>query len=313
MFNLDEIPNVSKVRASIENLKKFNFPKFEETTAVESYVDSVIKKLHTEFGFALNMIQPMIFKKFPTKLFRVRDLDSITNIDLYSEHSYPPVSNVKMGRCNFPRNPVFYCSIDPKIALFEVSKSNTSSRDYCISKWELVKTNQKLFLEYFIQIPLQENNDINLLKDNLKNRVNEPFLKSYDRKLDKEQEQGVIEYRKYLDSCFINDNDYSISASLAHNSLYASHNYKTDILIYPSVQTSYLGINLAIRPNFVDNNLRLKRLYVVRLNNHNVNVSKIRIEFLRIGETRYCDIQWRNVDINKTKDKRTIAQDFGEF
>jgi hypothetical protein len=93
--------------------------------------------LHTEFGFALNFIQPMTLKKFPTNLFRVRALDSITIINLFSEHSYPLVNNVKMGRCNFPQHPVFYCSIDPKIALFEVNKNNTNSRDYCVSKMEM--------------------------------------------------------------------------------------------------------------------------------------------------------------------------------
>jgi hypothetical protein len=43
MQNLDEIPQISIVRNAIENLNKFDFPKFNENTLIENYVESVIK------------------------------------------------------------------------------------------------------------------------------------------------------------------------------------------------------------------------------------------------------------------------------
>lgn len=310
-MNPEDIPSITKVKNAIEKLKKTEFPKFDERTSVEEYVASVVKRLHSEFGFMLNMIQPSTCRRFPKIYFRVRALDTFTNVNLIREHSYPPIDIVKMGRCNFPSHPVFYCSNDPKIALLEVARSQSTQRDYCISKWELVRSNQSLFFESFVQIPLSDDNGFNLLKNNLEQRISEPFLKSFNKKLDKDQEEGVLEYRKFLDSSFINDFNYSLSASLAHNSIYAKHNFKTDILIYPSVQTLYNGINIAIRPNFVDNNLRLKCLYILRLNECDINKGKISINLLKYGEVRNSEIDWKDIDMQDSKIKRQVFQDFG--
>jgi len=311
-MNLADIPSITKVKKAIENLKALELPKYKEEISVDKYTDSIFKILHKEFGFMLNMKQPMQFNKFLRHFFRVRILDTFTNLDLIREHSYPPLEIVKMGRCNFPGYPVFYCSNNPGTALLEMVRNQVGNPvNFCVSKWELVKSNQELIFERFLQITLPNDNIFNLLTKDLENRINEPFEKSYKKRLSKSQEKGILEYLKYLDSCFITDVDYSISASLAHRTFYAKHKVKTDILIYPSVQTYYKGVNLAIHPNFVDNNLRLKRLYILSLNNFNLSERTMSVTFKKLGEIYRSSIIWRNIDLKDIKDKKIIIQDFG--
>ena len=130
-----DFPNLSQVRESISKLIEIGFPKYEKNIEVNSFVKNISKLLTNEFGILLNTFQYLKNKDFNFSIYRVRELDSFSNLNLFREHSYPPLNIVGMGRCNFPKYPVFYCSNDAMTALIEVAKVyGGNKKKYCISK-----------------------------------------------------------------------------------------------------------------------------------------------------------------------------------
>lgn len=305
-----EFPTLLQAKESIKKLKKYKFPKYDGSVEVNEYVDHISKLLANEFGVLANIMQFFEQKEININIFRVRELDSFSNINLFREHSYPPLDKVGMGRCNFPKYPVFYCSDDPITALVEVVKLNRGeNKKYCISKWEISPTNSELIFQSFLQIDLPPENLYNILKNGFKEKLDIPF----ENKLDNDRKDGMLECLKFLDNSFITDNDYSISASLAHRTLFSKHDYKTDILLYPSVRTGFKGVNMAIHPNFVDNNMVIKRLYIVKLDNYNVKDGKTRICFTKYAEIEKNHFKWNNISPEDKKWEKFTKEDFGHY
>src|SRR5690606_6651130 len=87
----------------------------------------------------------------------------------------------------------------------------------------------------------------------------------------------------------------SISASLAHRTLNAKHNLATDILMYPSVQTKYKGVNMAIHPNFVDNMMRIQRFYLIEVKKYNIDKNQFEISISKYADIVKNRIKWRDV------------------
>ncbi len=115
---------------------------------------------------------------------------------------------------------------------------------------------------------------------------------------------------KFLHSVFINDKSYALSASIAHRALNARHNLATDILMYPSIQTQYKGVNMAITPNFVDNMMRVQRFYIVKLENYNMETGKCNIIISKYGDIKKNIIFWKNITPDDEIYKKHLLSDF---
>lgn len=309
----EDIPKIGEIKKSIERLKLKKFPTFKDHLKVEEFVKHINDELLNEFGFMLNPIHILNCKKSFISFFRVRPLDDFINIDLIGEHSYPPLNSVKMNRCNFPGFPVFYCSNNAGTALMEVVKNiKDKNKEFCIAKWQVIESNENFHFESFLQIPLPEENQFSFFNDNYSEKFNSAFRKSFNSDLTEEQKEGINEYLKYIASCFIQDYEYSISASLAHRTLYANHNFRTDIIIYPSVQSSFKGVNFALHPNFVENNLKLVRLYVCNFSEFDSLKNLIKISTTKYAEVEKNVIVWRNIHPENIEYENFINDDFGE-
>jgi len=309
-----DFPKKDEVISSINRLNTTDFPKYNGKTNVKSFVENTTKMLTSEFGIILNALKPLKQKDFKLSIFRAREMDSFSNINLVREHSYPPIHLTGMGRCNFPKYPVFYCSNDAMTALIEVVRNNGGSeKKYCLSKWEVHPTDQEFVFESFLQSDLPDENYFKVFKKEIRERINEPFEKRSKKKLDPERKDGLIEYLTFLDKSFINDNNYSLSASLAHRSLYADHNFRTDILMYPSVQTQFKGVNMALNPNFVENNLKLKRLYEVTIENYNPDKGEVKMTLHQYAEVEKNVMMWKKIIPNNESYSQIIEDDFGHY
>lgn len=296
-MNPDYFPSLNKVKAGIKKLKEKEFPVYREGIDVELFVEEITNEVFKEFDFVINAKQPTKCNRPFMDFFRVRAYDTFTNINLIREHSYPPIERTGMGRCNFPKFPVFYCSNDIGTALLEVVRNTKGdSKKYCISKWNLIQSEEELFFENFLQIQLPKENHFNILKENIAQKIKEPFEREFNKQMDKDQEAGLLEYLKYLHNCFIQDENYSLSAALAHRTLYAPHNCRTDILMYPSVQSMFKGVNMALNPNFVENNLKLTRLYILEFEVFNPQSGEMRINISGYAEVEKNVIMWKTVN-----------------
>lgn len=299
---------------AVERIKKLSFPLYRDGENVDEFIKSISKLITTEFGYIFTPITPFKSKEFLSRFFRAREIESFTNINLIREHSYPPINNTQKGRCNFPKFPVFYCSDNPLTAVLEIAKdSQNKNKKYCVSKWEFSSPNETVMFENFLQTDLPEQNPYLEIRNGLKDKISSPFKISLNKELDKTQEEGIIEHLKFLNSAFVNDNSYSLSATLAHRSLYANHNYRTDVLMYPSVQTQFKGVNLAMQPNFIENCLKMTRLYILNLNNYNSEKDTVEITISKFAVVEKNVIMWKEIKPNDKKCIRMINDDFGEM
>jgi hypothetical protein len=308
-----EFPNLSKVRKAIKKFENLKWPEYEEGYDINEFVKEFDKILSSELGLILNYLIKLKHKEFSFGIFRARELNSFNNVNLFTEHSYPPPSITKFGRCNFPKHPVFYASNSAITALIEVIRNHDFlGKKYCISSWKINNPEEELIFENFLQSNLHPENNFNILANAAVNRIAEPF-KNSNIKISKTQKEGILEFMKFLDTQFINDNNYSFSAALAHRQIYAKHNFNTDILMYPSVQLNMKGVNLAINPNFVDNYLQLLRCYIIEVNSFDINTGKFTITFFQYGDVIKNKLFWKNIDPKDEKYQNYLNEDFKEF
>lgn len=266
------------------------------------------------FSIIPDISKPYKTSEFPFRLFRARELNSFHNVDFITEHSYCPVHlTTGLGRCNFPGFPVFYCSNNSKVALLEVAKEEKfKNTKYCISGWDTISSNDRLIIQPFLFGELHPDNNFNIWKNDLIKRLNEPF----ENNLTKEQLGGLKLMLEFMSELFVNSEDYSTSATIAHKKIYALHKLKTDILIYPSVQTKYQGVNMAIHPNYVDKYLYPSVFYIVEINDIDRATFTMDFNCTSYGILKNSHIEWKDVAPSDEFYKECFKRDFnynGDF
>lgn len=307
---MKEIPSLKEVKESIENFNNEKLQKLEDFETIEQYLDyfeTVFKKHFSTFHYMAQIHKP---KNFPFKFFRVREFTPIKNKNLFCEYSYPPSALVGNGRCNFRNFPVFYCSNNPITALLEITRNTEyKSKSFCISVWSLIDNQQDFVLGSFLQSELHPTNAFKQLANSFLNNID----KAFENKLNPDQKLGAIEFYKFIDSKFIEDTDYSISAYLSHQELYAKHNFASDMIIYPSAQSESKSVNFAIQPNFVDNCMIIERFYLLELNDFDSTTDKFTITFSGYGKIEKNVILWRNLKPGDEYYERNFRKDFKSY
>ncbi|WP_422079760.1 RES domain-containing protein [Ulvibacterium sp.] len=305
--NFEDFPTLDETKVAIERLKKVDWPRISDYKNADDFLKEVEGIFFQEFKILPNIFKLFKPEEFKLPIFRVREVNSFTNISQFSEHSYPPINLTGFNRCNFPKSPVFYCSDNPMTALMEVVRNTDyKQRKFCISKWELINSDEQFAFQTFLQTELHRDNYYGVLKNAEIDQLDEPF----ENKLDRERKAGLLEYLKFLHSVFISDESYALSASIAHRTLNAKHNLATDILMYPSIQTQYKGVNMAINPNFVDNMMRVQRFYIVELENYNIENGKFNVSISKYGDIKKNIIFWKNLNPEDRIYKNYMLTDF---
>lgn len=294
----------------IRSINKNAWPDYNSNEPVSKYIERITKILTEHFGIIPDIVQKISPGDFRFPLFRVRDLGNFSDMDLLSWHSYPPVKVSKLNRCNFPGFPVFYCSNNPMTALLEVVRlGNSSKRKFCLSTWKIRQGEDDFLVQPYLFGDLHKRNPFSVIKDSISNRLNESFNNS----LSADQEDGIRLYLRFMADTFLNDENFSQSSFFAHRRLYAPHKLPTDILIYPSVQTQYKGINMAIHPNFVDTMLLPERFYIIEVDYISENFENLRANISKYGILQQRQIKWNQVMPNDKLYKKIIQKDFGQF
>ena len=314
---MNEIPSLEEVKKSIEKFQIMNLKKIDDFENIDDFLNYMDKIFNDLFPTFHNMAQILNPKLFPFKLFRVREFEPIKNKELFCEYSYPPANFVSNGRCNLKNKPVFYCSSNPITALLEVVRNTDyKTKKFCISTWTLLDNNENFVLDCFLQSKLHSLNAFQELANNFLNNID----KAFEYRITENQKLGVKEFYKFLDSIFINDRDYSLSSYLANRRLYAEHNFRSDMIIYPSAQSESKSVNFAIQPNFVDNSMKIERFYILTLDSFDNETNKFGLSFLKYGKIDKNVILWRNLKPGDEyyesifkEDFKTYLNDFKEF
>lgn len=195
------------------------------------------------------------------------------------------VEEIKIGRANVEKQPIFYGSISSNEvkegrvpAIFETAclSDIDFNTDYymTIGQWELLE-DIELFEIIFHDEAIAKNS-----------YVREAFGNQVDnlRGLDKSRKEYAITLQKFLCSqfgrktnCKENNSDkYKISASYAQ----VVYNLNVNGIVYPSVQTNFEGLNVALLPSVVKTSLKLKRValqYIARTGVMNFNIVNVKM------------------------------------
>jgi hypothetical protein len=298
-FNFNNFGSSEKILASIKKLSKHNWSKFNTDDYIENFISNIRKMLSSEFGALYYLPRQLDVKNFNFNIYRVRELENLTNKDLLCEHSYLPVNlTTKLGRCNFPNHPVFYCSNDAMTSINEViRKTDFIGKKYCISSWGIQGRIKKIkFVPFFGE--LNKENPFNILKVAFWKDIN----KHTNNSLNDDQVNALKIYIDYLAELFNNDEEYSLSATLAYAILYETQNGRPDILIYPSIQNDKKGNNMAMNPNFVDQNLYLKKLLTIKITGRDIQGNFL-YEIVEYGDISSNSIEWNQCCSNAERDE----------
>ncbi len=267
------------------------------------------KRLHELFtkklGIFPQIVMPVNSDEFPFKFYRIRKKIKNMNPGLISEYSYPPNHIIKTTqRANIPYHPVFYCSDNPKTAILETiqdEKSHNQESIFYLSEWEF-NAGIELKVSPFLFGNIHESSPYKIMTnqgyDNL-----EKMLEGYPN----DEINGFKEILTFLSHMFVFENSYAISSFIAHSYLYANHNYRTDIFIYPSYQSDRKNVNFAIHPNVVMEKLKLSKVYKLRVESIDKIKETCTINISQIGRNENSILYWNGVT---SKDRDEINELF---
>lgn len=231
------LPTLLSVKTAFEEIiLKEKWDRHKIRRGPKQFIKSVNKFFLSHASILPHIIVPN--STVPDLLFyRVRTRSRHFNEQLIGEYSLPPSHVIKSyQRCNIPHHPVFYCSNDPRTAISETAyaRSLNPTTPCYLSEWRMRPNATANLTPFFfgnidVGNPFYEFSQSNVVKvrELLPNRP-------------KEQVDGFLEVLKFLSKMFVYDNTYSISAFIAHSHLYAPHNLRTDIFLYPSIKNREL-------------------------------------------------------------------------
>lgn len=302
-----QIPSLKTVKEGIDQL-----------LLIEKWDRYKIKRSPKQFERRLNKLfignlKLMVYlvylatdKSLPKKFYRLRKQTSIFNEKLISEYSYPPNDFVKtIQRANIPYHPVFYCSDNPSTAIMETVKDEEKVKSdliYYMSEWE-TKDEQDIRICPFIFDNVSETNPYKHLSDINRIKLFETMTGYSD-----EEKNAMFEILKFLSNLFLFENTYVVSSYLAYINLYANHNFRPDIFIYPSVQNKRATVNFAIHPNAVIEKLILKRVFKMRLKSFNEITRDFTVSIGWLGQNKNGIIEWQQVNTDTEDGRKTIEE-----
>ena len=174
--------------------------------------------------------------------------------------SYNPCfDKIPLQRCNYPKQPVFYCSMFSEsnnastsltcimeTALEEIKNHKIEKSYYTLSRWDLTRP-LKLWVLPFSKLSHKNNMGFKFMSDELKKA-----LHTHPQGLE------IINSFKYMSEVFCKRNNkkfyYKISSAFFNYLLYyekISGDY-CDGLAYPSANTERAGMNVVLKKELVD-------------------------------------------------------------
>jgi hypothetical protein len=278
---MDRIPPIDEIKKSIKILQGEKWPSFEEFNSLDEFMTYFYRKFTEHFN------RRMLYLSTPTpnpelKFYRVRAREEIHDVSSVREYSYPPSNYCKKNRANLPGHPVFYCSLNPLIALLETIRNNELDvdKEYCLTMWTLKEREKPFIFTPFIYHV--ENEDYQHLSGNILTSKLKESLKDSPYAEESESVRLILEY---LSSSFVADDEknYTISSFIGHSHLYMPFHARTDLFIYPSIQSSKKAVNIAINPNTVDESLMMKYLLILNVTKLDIESSNIEFATSRFG------------------------------
>lgn len=300
------LPSYFTVKAAIDEIiLNEKWDRHKISRGPKQFIKEVNKLWMEHLKTLPHIIAPNI--TMPDLLFyRMRTHSRHFNEQLISDYSFPPNHVVRSyQRCNIPYHPVFYCSNEPLTAITETVFSRASMNPITpcyLSEWRMRPDAAFHLTPFFFGSLPTDNPFYDFSQSNLTKVRN--LFSSHS----KEQVEGVVAILELLSKLFIFDNTYSISAFIAHNYLYAPHNLRTDIFLYPSIKKRLEGVNVAINPNCVQHKMELGKVYKFFVEDINRDDGTVSARFTRTGINDNGVILWKPFDKQDEDNTRLLRE-----
>lgn len=279
--------DITKMYQGLEEFKRLIRELSSKPLAIEMFPE-IEKSFKENIGFFPFMIEEYTVER-GTSFYRVRIQDGKFSPDTVGSFKAPPAECVTaFQRLTVPQHRVFYTARTMDVAAFETfyGRGNIVGSEFFISEWQPGQDKKTiattfLFTDNIISdlrsasVPLAQR-AAHILKD-----------------LDEQQTTFAVEYLNFITNEFVNPSSYVLSSYTAYNQMYATHQWKTQVFIYPTVKKRHNGINIAFRPDFAENYLAAVRFYHCKV--LEITDVNIEIQFLRFGVPIGDRIEWRGL------------------
>ncbi|MBS1775743.1 MAG: RES domain-containing protein [Bacteroidetes bacterium] len=260
------IPNAEQIAKGFEAIKKIDWASRLAALGSEAFYVEFDKFFRTNVGFSIQVIQPNVTIPSQINVFRVRQAEGNMDTTLISTFSHPPPFNCKIGRANLPTYPVFYASPMAHIAIMEAMatlpiEKQIGSR-FFLSQWSF-RENISLNISFFVFDNVDKENIFSHYGDTIFQKFKAQFIHHYGV----EGANNACQVLLGMSDLFVEGKEYNVSAAIAHSHIYAPHNLRSDIFIYPSIASGKCNVNFALHPNTVLEKLQLKQIYFFEVTN----------------------------------------------
>ena len=267
----------------------------------------IVRRVRSVFRDAKYQKRPIIYRT--EAVIRASKRDDEAWFDHVNKFSYPPNALLNnYGRCNCPGEPIFYCSSENAVPIFEI---RPSVNDFvAVSHWGtgLVAKN----LEFYI-LPVGTKAIIDHLPedDQLRNVLLQEDIFREDTP------QDIKDIDEYIGRLFFEDANnyknlywftYAITNAVLGLTFTKSgkkiDGQKLDGIMYPSVASKLSGFNLALTKEYVDKNLKLVAAGMWKV----VSIDNIKFEYKLepLKNLNRPNAKGDNLTWNKTKLKTLL-------
>jgi hypothetical protein len=276
------LPSIESINSAFESLRSIDFSKAEYAEIKKTFFEHLsilpqVISLENEITIPIFRISDGSFKGFDK-----------CKIDSFS---HPHIGNCSEGRANIKNHPVFYSSFSEQTSLIEFSKKEKAelvNKVYYLSEWKINDNVRPNVAHLLYDESLDFSEPIADL--NKSNHIQlEKLAQSYS--LNKRNAFKLLSNK--LSNFFVS-NDIKISSFIGHYLLYDCREESpllTDILLYPSIQERFAGVNLALHPEFVKNHVSIKKVLKVEI--ENIIEEDVIYKLLEVGlPINNQDINW---------------------
>lgn len=264
------LPEIEKIEKIISELKNCNLSKTSQ--------EKLIRKIR-EFNF-IPFPTAMLKHGFYVDRIRInneKDLFYSEKEISYREDLY----NIKnYGRANLAEQSLFYGAFESEnikhprfVNVIETSEIFRNIEDYkeldkkfyaTLGRWELVNETEVLEIIF-------DKNIVDVSEEN--KRAYNYHSEKLDTIENNEKFQKILEFfsSEFAKKEITNSDDYKLSAIYFNLSLMSSQNIAG--VKYPSVKSDYLGYNLALLPNALERNFRLKNVVLLEIDKKGINTT----------------------------------------
>lgn len=264
------LPEIEKIEEIIFELKNCDLSKTSE--------EKLIKKIR-EINF-IPFPTAILKKGFYVDRIRINNGDELFYSEKeisYREDTY----NIKSyGRANITGQSLFYGAFESEnikhprfVNLIETSEifrniekhSELDKTFYAtLGRWELINETEVLEIIF----------DKNLIEKSEENKKAYQYHLQKLKEIENEEKfHKILEFfsSEFAKKTIVNDSDYKLSAIYFNLALMSNQNIAG--VKYPSVKSDYLGYNLALLPNALERNFRLKNVVLLEIDKKGMNTT----------------------------------------